>query len=92
MEISIRITNAFTKEVEMDFKDSLAESSIDKAHELFTEAYPNSFVNFVWGEDEAKSFICGQPHNMKQDEIAQHAGLMSWDDYSGKWYSNKQNQ
>ena len=89
MQINITITNAFTSQVEFNSTDSIAEASIDAAHSLFTEAYPDSFVNFVWGEEGSKSFICGMPHNMKRDEIAHSAGLMTWEEYFSKWYSKK---
>lgn len=89
MQINITITNAFTSQVEFNSTDSIAEASIDAAHNLFTEAYPDSFVNFVWGEEGSKSFICGMPHNMKRDEIAHSAGLMTWEEYSNKWYFKK---
>lgn len=87
MEISIRITNAFTKQVEFNSTDSIAEASIDAAHRLYTEAYPDSHVNFVWGEQGNKSFICGMPYNMEQDELAYKEGRMTWDEYTKKWYS-----
>jgi len=86
MEISITIINALTDQVEFNSKDSLAEVSIDAAHKLYSEAYPNSHVNFFWGEEGSKSFICGIPHNMKRDEILYNAGLMTWEDYCKKWY------
>lgn len=89
MEINIRITNAFTQAVEFNSTDSIAESSIDAAHKLYTEAYPNSFVNFAWGEEGNKAFICGAPHNMMQDEIAHSEGRMTWDEYFQKWYNKK---
>ena len=85
MEISIRITNALTGQVEMNFKDSIAEASIDYAHKLFSEAYPDSHVNFV--SEGGKTFIFGAPHNMMQDEKAVSNGDMTWKQYCDKWYN-----
>lgn len=84
MEISIRITNALTGQVEINVTESIAEASIDAVHKLFTEAYPNSHVNFVC--EGSKTFIWGAPHNMMQDEIAYNEGRMTWEDYCKKWY------
>ena len=90
MQINITITNAFTNQLEMATSTyTVAEGSIDTTHDLFSQAYPDSFVNFVWGEEGSKSFICGMPRNMKRDEIAHSAGLMTWEEYFSKWYSKK---
>ena len=87
MQINITITNAFTKQLEMATSTyTVAEGSIDTTHDLFSQAYPDSFVNFFWGEEGNKSFICGMPHNMKLDEIAHNEDRMTWEDYCNKWY------
>lgn len=92
MEISITIKNVFTRLVEMDTVRTIADASmeaVDALHRQYEMAYPNSHVNFVWGEEGNKSFICGAPYNMMQDEIAHSEGRMTWDEYFSKWYNVK---
>lgn len=87
MEISIKIKNAFTGQIEVDTTRLIDVSRIDMDHRLYSMAWPNSFVNFVWGDPGEKSFIAGQPYNMKLDETAHSEGRMSFEEYAGKWYS-----
>lgn len=89
MQVSIRIKNVFTGLVEMDTTSTIAEASIDAAHRQYEVAYPDSHVNFTWGEEGNKAFICGAPYNMMQDEIAHSEGRMTWDQYFEKWYNKK---
>jgi hypothetical protein len=59
-------------------------------HKEISKEHPDSFINFVEPEGEFSgtmpSFICGQADNMKADERKLDAGLISWDQYTRKWY------
>ena len=83
-DIRITIKNALTGTVEKDFTATVVDGAdLDYMHKGYSEAYPDSFVNFKMDDG---GFIAGQPLNMAKDEILQAAGLMEWDAYVAKWY------
>lgn len=59
-------------------------------HKELSKENPDSFINFVEPEGEFSgtlpSFILGQPDNMKSDERKLDSGLVSWEQYTRKWY------
>ena len=86
MNIHITAKNAFTRVKEVDLLTEFKEGeNVDHIHKILSAAFPDCFVNFDMGE---RGFIAGQPHNMVADERSLYAGLISWEDYVAKWYSN----
>jgi len=86
MNIHITAKNAFTKRMELEVLTQMNEDeNVDNIHKILSETFPDCFVNFDMGE---RGFIAGQPHNMAADERSLYAGLISWEDYVAKWYSN----
>ena len=86
MNIKIKVTNALTGQVEIDSQLTVYSdyATVQANHQAFVEMFPDCHVNFFMDDN---SFICGVPHNMKQDEIAYDEGRMSWNDYVAKWYN-----
>ena len=84
MNVTVKITNAITKVVEMDLTVRMNEN-LDNMHRLLCEAYPDSFVNFTVDNGD---FICGQPHNMAKDGDLWKEGRISWEEYATKWCPN----
>jgi hypothetical protein len=83
-DIRITIKNALTGTVEKDFTATVvAGADLDYMHKGYSEAYPDSLVNFNMGE---RGFIAGQPHNMAADERRLEKGTISWQGYIEKWY------
>lgn len=83
--VHVKITDKNLKVI-MDLTFDSGCSDFDTLSLLHTEMekqYPDCFVNFSWGD----SFICGQPINMKLDEIAMENGTVTWEEYQEKWYS-----
>mgnify|MGYP006276160969 CR=1 FL=1 len=86
MNIKITIKNALTGVKELDFTAIVVEGAdVDYMHKGYSEAYPDSFVNFKMDDG---GFIAGQPYNMAADERAHEQGLLSWNDYLKRWYPN----
>ncbi len=84
MNIKITIKNALTQVKELDFTAVVVEGAdVDYMHKGYSEAYPDSFVNFKMDDG---SWIAGQPYNMAADERRVAAGQMAWEAYSQKWY------
>jgi hypothetical protein len=84
MDIKITVKNVFTKQVELDFIATVVDGAdVDYMHKGYSEAYPDSFVNFNMGE---RGWIAGQPYNMAADERRLEQGLITWEAYSRKWY------
>ena len=82
--IKITIQNALTQIKELDFTAVVVEGAdVDYMHKGYSEAYPDSFVNFKM---EDGGFIAGQPLNMAKDEQRYDNGEISWKDYCDKWY------
>jgi hypothetical protein len=58
-------------------------------HKQMSNEFPDSFINFVEPKGEFSkqpSFILGQAENMRRDERRLDQGLVSWDEYTSKWY------
>jgi hypothetical protein len=88
MDIKIKVTNHFTKEVIID---SVAKGitgdwlTVEQNQKVFAQAYPDCYVNFV--QSDSSNGIWGMPVNQKRDEEAMDRGEMTWNEYCDKWYS-----
>jgi hypothetical protein len=85
MLVHIKIINAFGEteiRTQVTVLDTASFDEIDILHRDYSNVYPDCFVNFQWGAN----FICGQPENMRLDEIKVDRDEMTFDQYMGKWY------
>ena len=88
MDIKIKVTNHFTKEVIIDSVANGITSdwlTIEHNQRVFAQAYPDCYVNFV--QLDSSNGIWGAPVNQMKDEIAYNEGNMTWEEYCDKWYN-----
>lgn len=59
---------------------------VNEVHYALEKAYPDCFINFVWGAPDQLSFICGMRYGQALDEKRLDAGEITWEEYCAKWF------
>lgn len=102
LEMKLEIKNALTGETIVDSHyaeypyEDLVTFRTEKQREVarYSEAFPNCNVYFSWRLDSASpwNFQYLMPVNQAADERAVDTGMMSWQEYTDKWYTHQEEE